>query len=91
MKNLLLLLVLLSTVQAVKAQEYAGDKRAQGKYTRCVEEVERQHLGSITTKEYNDMIKECAFEWQVKTDKDDLINIHTIGNLPSLELYKANK
>lgn len=43
-------------------------------YKWCIEEVEEQHADDkkISVKEYNDMIKECAFESEQELDKSDL-------------------
>ena len=73
--EMIAVLTLLTTMMLISSGITKADDSINGdKYTRCVESVERQHKGDITTKEYNELIKECAFEWEVSIDSDDLLS-----------------
>ena len=68
-------LLLLTTMMLISSGITRADDSINGaKYTRCVESVERQHADDkdISIREYNAMIIECSFEWQVSVDNDDL-------------------
>ena len=77
MKNLLLLLVLLSTVQAVKANETSNVEQTKHDIEECLNELEMQHSDdkNISAIEYVEMERECR----------------RLGDLPKLILYKARR
>jgi len=76
MKNLLLLLVLLSTVQAVRANELPSQEQTKQDIEECLNELELQHSDdkSISAIEYVAMKRECR----------------RLGDLPKLILYKGS-
>jgi hypothetical protein len=76
MKNLLLLLVLLSTVQAVKANETVNVEQTKQDIEECLNELEMQHSDdkNISALEYVEMERECR----------------RLGDLPKLILYKGS-
>jgi hypothetical protein len=77
MKNLLLLLLLLSTVKAVKANELPSQEQTKHDIEECLNELELQHSDdkNISAIEYVEMERECR----------------RLGDLPKLILYKAGR
>ena len=73
MKSLLAIIILTVSLNTVANEKDNEMLLRSTDYTFCVEEVELQHKGSISPKEYNSMILECAYEAEYPVNSEDML------------------